>query len=472
VDLDPEVKDLDPCEFLSSEGTSVHAKTLRHILDSRSMNTDSTSEILAAFFSKEELDLNLEKGFCQQSSIGSAVMAVFADSLLDSNSPNGRKVRFGQYLGEPTRFLICGSLFGATGSSGIVALSKLLSEVRSKNSEAKWMVGVCGLTPYFSPPSPPLSPNSNGQAAPEDQIADAVRQFEDSLFFSEMSSEEKVDSVGKILNGFFASPEEIGSKALTCLGYVNRNIRNIVDHLYLVGGERQLNLQKWSSGGANQNQPYNFTHTVAAISAMSFFNRKEQSSKGYINIPSSKSDYSAHDLRSFELPHYLIGDQAIEPEKVFFSTALAVHLIKNRIPWSKMREAGSVLKLARIYNGRDEFDVESEYRAFCEASDILRTSIWTLVDAESTDKQTGWSLGEWTNLEKVMSDDPTVVSGFGESFERERFSSESKGRVEHGETEGAFTDFDFASWCTSENEFSRANYLRAVWRGVFTNLSS
>ena len=93
MDLDTRVRHLDPLQLPRSVDSDNIVKKLGGILDSRYGGIKSSLPFLAPFYEQKDLEVEIDRGFYQKPFIGSAVMAVFANTLKDGNSSGGSQCR-------------------------------------------------------------------------------------------------------------------------------------------------------------------------------------------------------------------------------------------------------------------------------------------------------------------------------------------------------------------------------------------
>ena len=117
MDVDTRVRHLDPLQLPRVTNSDNSLKTLAGILDSRYGSIKKSLPFLAPFYEKKDLAVEIDRGFYQKPFIGAAVMAVFAESLRDENSPGGKACSLTGFHNVATNFFLCGSLHGGTGAS-------------------------------------------------------------------------------------------------------------------------------------------------------------------------------------------------------------------------------------------------------------------------------------------------------------------------------------------------------------------
>src|SRR5689334_2273902 len=212
MDIDTRVRHLDPLQLPRVADSDNTVKTLAGILDSRYGGIKKSLPFLAPFYEKKDLSVEIDRGFYQKPFIGAAVMAVFAESLRDENSPGGKACSLTGFQNVATNFFLCGSLHGGTGASGVPIMGKYLGSLKRNNQSWDWRVGACLLTPYCVPPQPPFGVLREGSPTAQ-QIEDLVKEHGDKPAFAGLTVEDKRKLVEQILLGFFAEPEAMEARA-------------------------------------------------------------------------------------------------------------------------------------------------------------------------------------------------------------------------------------------------------------------
>src|SRR5258706_11446958 len=150
---------------------------LKGVLESTIPGNESSHPFLDLFYEERDLEIQVDRGFYQKPFIGSAVMALFVESLLYPGSEASQKCGFKALEGENVRFFLCGSLHGGTGACGVPVLGEFLKRRREeKQSGGKWLLGACLLGPYHSPPALPFSVPQNRKQISGDDIKTFVKQ--------------------------------------------------------------------------------------------------------------------------------------------------------------------------------------------------------------------------------------------------------------------------------------------------------
>src|SRR6185503_4801612 len=166
--IDKDVRLFNPLDL---PGINNNGTTLRSLLSDG--GTQTTEPFLDIFYEPEELDIEINRGFYQKPFIGAAVMAMFAESLVQGTATGGQKDLFNQLRTEPANFYLCGSLHGGTGASGLPVMGKFL---RAEKGDSQWRIAACLLGPYRLPLGPPFT--ANGEAITDKLIEEKAKFFD------------------------------------------------------------------------------------------------------------------------------------------------------------------------------------------------------------------------------------------------------------------------------------------------------
>jgi hypothetical protein len=130
------------------------------------------ADLFQVLYSPEERSQQLDEGFRGRPSIGSAVMSQIDLNKLDE-APWGtliQEIKTAAGGGKKPRILLCGSIFGGTGASGLPTIARLLSNKLEKEGiRGSVSLGGLFLLPYFSFTVPPGA-NTSGLYASADQF--------------------------------------------------------------------------------------------------------------------------------------------------------------------------------------------------------------------------------------------------------------------------------------------------------------
>jgi hypothetical protein len=467
ISIDPDVRHLDPLELDyevdSSGGNPV--KTLRGILDSGERGKRTTGILLRPFYQQKDLEVCVDRGFYQKPFIGAPIMALFADSLHNENSPGGRKVQLRALQQRAVRFYLAGSLHGGTGACGVPVLGRFLADLRQRNQALNWRVGSCLLAPYTFPPDPPFTRVDEGTVVTDELIESRLSAATAEAAFRDLTPEEKRQLARQILEGFYADPREMDDRARHALLYYKDHGAAAFDELYLVGKPEPDRLQTWSNGGRNQHNPYNSAETVAALSALNFMGRQRTArNDGTYGIPTSTPQMVPNAIRMQDPPLYAAAGSLIDPEKVLLSTGLLHHLVMHQIPWDEdVRRWSGIERLKNRYP--TDSRKQEDHTRFSTALEILRRFATELVDPDRT---SGSHQDDLRQMQQLFSTNPEDLAAVTNKLNRKSmFSSEARGAVMLGASAAKLTAREFGQWAPREAEFSRGSYLRALWNEIY-----
>ncbi|MGQ9897133.1 MAG: hypothetical protein ACUVR8_06210 [Acidobacteriota bacterium] len=465
--VNTQVRDFDP---LALPGCDKPISTLRELLGQVPGKRDGTP-LLHAFYEDKDLDVKINRGFYQKPFIGSPVIAAFAASLMDRNSPAGRQIDFNTLKQSQVRFFICGSVYGGTGACALPVIGQFLARERQRGN-LNWTIGGCLLMPYFLPPPPPFNP------LPEDRQADAryvdeearrmAQQFATHEAFAVLNEEERVALARQILTGFYADPTDLPLRSRHSLVYYRDILAPTFDELYLIGKAQPDALQRWSNGGQTQRNPLNATEVVAAVTALNYFAGNRIGNGQSYSLASGRDDMSPSRLRLSDLPVYLVGGQPVEAEKVFLSTSVLIHLLKYQIEWEAdargwSDDPGGLRQLYLL----DPLRQERDRQAYNLALDLIRDM---MVDMISPDRTLGWNVGIRADLDKLIAPgaERTVIERMKRRTRLFGLAADNvpQEALRFGQVKVELTSFDFYGW-TPPPEFKRGDYARLVWANVF-----
>jgi hypothetical protein len=468
MDVLTEIIHLDPLELPKKEPNDNKIKTLDGILNSRYGKVLNSRELLLPFYKDSELNVLIDKGFYQKPFIGSAVMAIFSQSLQVESSPAGEKASLTAYENTGTNFFLCGSLHGGTGACGVPVMAQFLQA--KKKPEWGWKIGGCLMAPYFTPPKPPFEKLTNGDRADETKVREYVRAYSSHPSFEQLNPEQKEILVKQILDGFYAEPDEMILRARHGLDYYQSHGTKHFDELYLVSKSSPNKLKYWSNGGSSQRNPLNSAEVVAAITALNFFAKANSGDSSSYVIASSNREVKTEDMKLSDLPLYEVGQrESIEPEKVFLATALVNHLVMHQIPWDKMRGGKGEMQFCKRYDGKDESQITADKAYFQKALNLIQQSIQILLKGHEEPFPTGWSPEILAELKKYFSANESEINEVKSRLEKKsnwRPWADDKGPNRLGESLAKFNSFEFSDWCPS-GDYTNGDYLRFVWNKVY-----
>jgi len=449
--------DLDPLNLANSGNEGTLIKNLRSLVASQ----ETALPFLHPFYEEKDLDVDISQGFYQKPFIGSAVMALFAETLELSTTEQGRTAQLMAYDNEETNFFLCGSLHGGTGASGVPIMAKFLKDRSEMKNITSWKIGGCLLGPYFLPPAPPFKADENDlitKSNLEKKTDDYLKRYRDKEEFKNLDDEAKRKLFKLILQGYYAKPEEVVRRARQGLEYYRTNSDAYFDLLYLVSkpSPNTLPSDSWSNGGLSQKNPLNSAEVVAALAALDFFSRTTAGNvKNEYKVPGSMVELDSGALQLGNLPSYKIGDRTVVPEKVFFVSALLCYLLKQVLPWSLAKEARGRFDFFNALNERG-FDFASEEINYRQLTHLIGNFLTDLTKPHTKEHPTGWS-DNTDEIEKFFNKKfkKTILGS------REIYPSMLGGWQIN---ERIFKEFE--KWSPDRN-FQRGEYLRLIWSELY-----
>jgi hypothetical protein len=454
MEIETTVRHLNPLEL---PNTYKKSKKLSGILDS-GHSAKSTKNFLTAFYTDQELNTAVDRGFYQKPHLGAAVMSIFAQSLNVDSTPGGKVAALGRFDENATNFFLCGSLHGGTGACGVPMIGQFLkSRKLSRPSSSNWRIGGCLLAPYAKPSTPPIAISNIGEVT-ESKVEQLAAQYSDHPAFSGLNDEEKKELVYQIINGFYANPEDMEIRAAQGLTYYKEHGAELFDELYLVGKSAPDRLPVWSNGGKNQSNPLNSSEVVAALDALNFFAQALSSHPRSYIINHSNEELDTN-VRLGQLPVFKIqrGAKTVDIEKVFLSTALLYYLLLNKIPWDITAKLWTdSYALRAVYYRNEPLKTEDE-RLFRETARLLRRSMEALINPNAT---LGWNADDFSQLSGFLTPNPNP------EIER-NLERVARDPIRFGNSIVKLTSFDFISWASATTQFNRGDYLRRIWNEIY-----
>lgn len=471
MDIDSEVRHLNPLAFSQEREKENERMTLRGILHSQGKarngeNALASNPFINLFYEQKDLDVEIDRGFYQKPFIGAPIVSIFAESLKDANSPGGKQCKFTVLEAQAVRFFLCGSLYGGTGACGVPVMGKFLGDYKKDKPNLNWQIGGCLLAPYSQPPAPPFEPPSHLDMS---NFAETVNQYLHSYNgvepFKSLADEQiKRKLVEQILLGFYADPKEMTARARHSLVYYKDHITAYFNALYLIGKQKPDELKNWSNGGASQQNPMNAAEVVAAIAALNFYSGAHETDshlKSYIIGSSTRRDPNTG-MRLSDLPVYSIAKGFdVDAEKVFLATAALRHLLVHQIPWDTpaVNFPKELKKLKEYYQSHPE----NEYADKVEYKQAMR-NLGTSIDAVlAREFSLGWTYDDFNQISPLLSDAPATVADLTDKFDHKVMSNEAKGEVVLGQSRLKISTKEFGNAHPEGTEFSRGEFLRYIW---------
>jgi hypothetical protein len=471
MEIDTRIRNLDPLQLPRATDNDNEVRTLRGVLDSRYGGKKSSLPLLEPFYEQKDLDVTIDRGFYQKPFIGAAVMAIFADSLGDENSPGGREASLTAFNNNQANFFLCGSLHGGTGACGVPIMGRFLGSRKKANPHWGWRVGASLLAPYCVPPQPPFKALKDGEMIDERMIDALLQRHNDEPAFSALTQdEEKRDLIKQILLGFYAEPEDMEARARQGLSYYKDHSADYFDELYLVGKPEPDKLSVWSNGGNSQSNPLNSAEVVAALAALNFFAMSNAGNPQAYMIGASTGDLDSGKMSLHQLPPYRLGSNSggdeIDPEKVFLTTSTLHHLLRHQIRWETEAKRWSGIEGLRSLYKDNEAKKIGDQTHYHAATDYLARFMASIVDPRLS---IGWSGADAAKLYELWSDDAQIVKDIRAKLAKKfGFGKEAKGQLSLGQSSIKVSTVEFGEWCPPGGQFSRGDYLRYIWSQLFT----
>lgn len=466
--VNPAVKDLNPLQ-VNDSGREL--KTLRDVLNAA--DDEETQKFLDLFYTEAEQREDISRGFYQKPFIGSAVMAVYADTLPRRAAALG--LQLATLTATPARFFICGSLHGGTGASGVSVLGKFLADQAARVSNGNWEIYACLLAPYSDPPEPFIDEADARALTTKEAVLAWFKRPENQRHTNELqlSDDEKVEAVFQIGRGFYAKNKELIPRSQHNLKYYkdNQYMRHF-RHVYVVGKHQRDPLPRWSNGGRKQNNPMNSAEVVAALSALHCFSGGGgiQGAGDYVVATSTERGGSPIDnlgMGLYHLPVYTVGGKEVDPEKVILATVMASLLIAYDHLWpvnGKNDEWPGDRKLGELYR-RQPARKEGDGRAFVAAANHLREIARSLLGRGGADSL-GWRTDVWAEIEQNLPADPAAADDRLEAFVKRFLRKPDMPRV--GKCKWQVNFAGFRDWALPEEQtFNRGAYFRHVWSQIY-----
>ncbi len=190
------------------------------------------ASLLEVLYTPDERNQQLDEGFRGRPSIGAAVMSQIDLQRLDTE-PWGsfiQSINNAVAQGKQARVLLCGSIFGGTGASGIPTIARLLrNKLEQQNIADRVKLGGLFLLPYFSFTVPP----------------------------------------GSETNGLYAASDQFLLNTESALRYYVTQASELFDTVYLLGNENTSEVE-FSVGNTTQKNRPHFIELYAALAARDF----------------------------------------------------------------------------------------------------------------------------------------------------------------------------------------------------------
>jgi hypothetical protein len=191
------------------------------------------ANLLEVLYTPDERNQQLDEGFRGRPAIGAAVMSQIDLKRLDTE-PWGSFIQSINNAvgaqGKQAHVLLCGSIFGGTGASGIPTIARLLrNKLDQQNIADRVKLGGLFLLPYFSFTVPP----------------------------------------GAETNGLYAASDQFLLNTESALRYYVTQASELFDTVYLLGNENTSEVE-FSVGNTTQKNRPHFVELYAALAARDF----------------------------------------------------------------------------------------------------------------------------------------------------------------------------------------------------------
>lgn len=198
--------------------------------DTLSQSNKGVAHLFDILYSNDEKKTTLEKGFRGHPSIGAAVMA--ATVKLDQEEPWKTfrdQIALDVRTGDGATVILCGSIFGGTGASGVPTIARLITEeFKSQVGANRFRIGGILMLPYFS--------------------FDKVQE-----------------------KGIKADAEDFLLSTQAALNYYHQqNTLGMFDSVYLMGSDSLTPMRASSLGGPTQENEPHLLEMYAALGAIGF----------------------------------------------------------------------------------------------------------------------------------------------------------------------------------------------------------
>lgn len=468
MEINPAVKDLNPLQ-INDGGREL--KTLKDVLNPT--DDEKTQKFLDLFYTEAEQQENISRGFYQKPFIGSAVMAVYADTL--PRRAAALDLQLSALTATPARFFICGSLHGGTGASGVSVLGKFLADQAAKVSNDNWEIYACLLAPYSDPPEPFIDEADARALTTRDAVLAWFKRSENQHANAlQLSDDEKVEAVFQIGRGFYAKNKELIPRSQHNLKYYKDNQymgHFSHGHVYVVGKHLRDTLPRWSNGGRKQNNPMNSAEVVAALTALHCFSggKNVNGTGDYVVATSTEGGVSPIDEQGmglYHLPAYSVGGKEVDPERVILATVMASLLIAYDHLWPVDEWPGDRW-LGEIYRRKPDRK-KGDGEAFVTAANHLREIARGLLGNERLESQ-GWRTEVWGGISQNLPTDRGVADNLLESYVKRFLRKPDVPRL--GKCKWKVDFAGFRGWpLPPQQTFNRGAYFRLVWSKIYDTI--
>lgn len=294
--LKTEVKSYD---LWSPFGTQADEKRLNSFFGHISMRQQhpELADLFDVLYTPEEQKTDLQVGFRGRPAIGAAIM-----SQIDLDRFNEKpwasvigEIQQEATAGRQVRILLCGSIFGGTGASGLPTIGKLLSEkVTREGQRNRIKIGAVFMLPYFQ--------------------------------FAAQGSEVQEGEV-------FARSENFLINTEAALRYYTKQAEGTFDQVYLLGNENRSTFNFSLGKNTQKNDPH-FLELYAALAAKDFLTTPDAGDDRNVVLVSRRS---LGVLKWTDLP----GRGEVR-QKLLQTTRFAYVWLDNLVPeFNAIRQSGT-----------------------------------------------------------------------------------------------------------------------------------
>lgn len=211
------------------------------------------ANLFDVLYTDREKQENLDVGFRGRPAIGAAVMSQVDLNRLNEE-PWGtfiQQIRADVNEGKQSKVLLCGSIFGGTGASGLPTLARLIAnKLTESNIRERVKIGSIFILPYF------------GFTAP----------------------------AGESENGIYAQSDKFLLNTEAALRYYVTQAQGIFDTVYLLGNENLAKVNFSIGKNTQCNQPH-FIELYAGLAARHFLTETHPEQETIVLVSRSQSQY-------------------------------------------------------------------------------------------------------------------------------------------------------------------------------------
>ena len=489
MDLDRTVRHLNPLLLKSAAVGDNTTPTLKGLLDSDLPGVNKSKPLLDLFYEDKDLELVINKGFYQKPFIGAAVMGLFVESLNTEGTDAFKQCDITRFDNKPARFFLCGSLHGGTGASGLPILGSYLQQKKQKSGNKDWLIGAGLLAPYAKPGGAPYKRLKPGEPLTAEAMHACIETLKVSEKFRDLDDHSREALAWQLLNGFYADPTELDSRAAQGFRYFRDRVAKDFSAVYLAGKKVPDELAEWSNGGDGQKNASNTTEIIMALAAINFFAGSAPTRSQTCFVPSatvaSESRTSGglypSEVPLIEVPKHGIAKEkdAVRLERVLLATSVLAHLVLQTVPWNEStRDKWPNLDNLWKYYEHDPQRRFADHTAFIQSFATIKAAM----DALLGEATKGWEEGSGDGLNQYFSSARSDVDRIEKLLEAPRKKYAGLGaeikkdpleyRINNDDKLSTKLTTDvikFGQWGTSSTEptLNKGAYLRLCWSKLY-----